>query len=199
VDPTHVVRGQYRGYRAEAGVAADSQVESFAALRLHIDTWRWAGVPFYVRTGKCLPITATEVIVTLKRAPLPIFGDITPADPNYLRFRLSPEVVISLGARVKYPGEEMRGEAAQLVARHLLTGEDAPYERLLGDALRGDATLFTRADNVEAAWRVIDPILTTSTPLLDYEPGTWGPAAAAAIVAGGDGWHDPQAEATDPC
>jgi glucose-6-phosphate 1-dehydrogenase len=199
VDPTHVVRGQYRGYRAEAGVASDSRVESFAALRLYIDTWRWAGVPFYIRTGKCLPITATEVIVTLKRAPLPIFGDITPADPNYLRFRLSPEVVISLGARVKYPGEEMRGEAAELVARHLLTGEDAPYERLLGDALRGDATLFTRADNVEAAWRVIDPILTTPTPLLDYEPGTWGPAAAAAIVAGSDGWHDPQAEATDPC
>jgi glucose-6-phosphate 1-dehydrogenase len=199
VDPTHVVRGQYRGYRAEAGVARGSQVESFAALRLYIDTWRWAGVPFHIRTGKCLPITATEVIVTLKRAPLPIFGDSTPADLNYFRFRLSPEVVISLGARVKRPGDKMRGERAELVARHLLAGEDTPYERLLGDALRGDATLFTRADNVETAWRIVDPILTTPTPLLEYEPGTWGPAAAAAILDGSHGWHDPQAEGTQPC
>jgi glucose-6-phosphate 1-dehydrogenase len=199
LDPAHVVRGQFRGYRREAGVAPLSQVETFAALCLNIDTWRWAGVPFYIRTGKCLPITATEVIVTLKRAPLSIFGATSSADLNYFRFRLSPEVVISLAASVKRPGEAMQGEPAELVARHLLTGEHFPYERLLGDAIRGDATLFTRDDNVEAAWRVVDPVLAGPTPLLEYERGTWGPAAAMAIVAGGAGWHDPKAEQTDPC
>ena len=197
LDPAHVVRGQFRGYRAEAGVAPRSEVETFAALRLYVDTWRWAGVPFYIRAGKCLPITATEMIVKLKHAPLPIFDAIAPAAPNYFRFRLSPEVVISLGARVKRPGEDMRGTPAELVARHLLAGEHSPYERLLGDAIRGDAALFTRDDNVESAWRVVDPVLGTTAPVAEYEPGTWGPAAAATIV-GTDGWHDPKAEETGP-
>jgi len=199
LDPEQVVRGQFRGYRDEPGVAPDSQVETFAALCLHIDTWRWAGVPFYIRTGKCLPITTTQVIVDLKCPPVAIFDEITPAQSNYFRFRLSPEVVISAGARVKRPGEEMVGDAVELVARHSLAGEKSPYERLLGDAIRGDASLFTRDDGVEAAWRVVDPILHTSVPVEEYEPGTWGPAASRAVVAGGEGWHDPKAEETPPC
>jgi glucose-6-phosphate 1-dehydrogenase len=199
LDPKQVVRGQFRGYRNEPGVAPDSQVETFAALCLHIDTWRWAGVPFYIRTGKCLPITTTEVIVDLKCPPVAIFDEINPAQSNYFRFRLSPDVVISAGARVKRPGEEMVGDAVELVACHSLAGEKSPYERLLGDAIRGDASLFTRDDVVEAAWRVVDPILRSSVPVEEYEPGTWGPAAARAVVAGDEGWHDPKPEKTPPC
>jgi glucose-6-phosphate 1-dehydrogenase len=199
LDPKQVVRGQFRGYRDEPGVAADSQVETFAALCLHIDTWRWAGVPFYIRAGKCLPITATQVMVDLKCPPVAIFDEIKPAQSNYFRFRLSPEVVISAGARVKRPGEEMVGDAVELVARHSLVGEKSPYERLLGDAIRGDASLFTRDDGVEAAWRVVDPILHSPVPVEEYEPGTWGPAAACAVVAGEEGWHDPKPEETRPC
>jgi glucose-6-phosphate 1-dehydrogenase len=199
LDPKQVVRGQFRGYRDESGVAPDSQVETFAALCLHIDTWRWAGVPFYIRTGKCLPITATEVIVDLKCPPLAIFDTITPAQSNYFRFRLGPEVVISVGARVKRPGEEMIGEPVELVAHRSLAGEKSPYERLLGDAIRGDASLFTRDDSVEAAWRVVTPILHCTAPVAQYEPNTWGPAAARAVVAGEEGWHDPQPEEISPC
>src|SRR6202162_2932670 len=199
LDPKQVVRGQFRGYRDEPGVAPDSQVETFAALCLHIDTWRWAGVPFYIRTGKCLPITTTEVIVDLKCPPVAIFDEINPGQSNYFRFRLSPEVVISVGARVKKPGEEMVGDPAELVARHSVAREKSPYERLLGDAIRGDASLFTRDDGVEAAWRVVDPILNSSVPVEEYEPGTWGPAAARAVVAGEEGWHDPKPEETAPC
>jgi len=194
------VRGQFRGYRSEPGVAAGSRVETFAALRLHVDTWRWAGVPFYIRTGKCLPLTATEVVVTLKSPPLPIFRRGSVAERNYFRFRLSPEVVLSLGARVKRPGEEMEGEPAELVARHLRGGEDSPYERLLGDAIQGETALFTRADHVEAAWRVVDPILSSNIPVSEYEPDTWGPADAAKILKrNGDAWRDPQPEASRPC
>ena len=199
LDPTQVVRGQFRGYRAEPGVAPDSQVETFVALCLHIDTWRWAGVPFYIRTGKCLPISATQVVVDLKCPPVAIFDEITPTQSNYFRFRLSPEVVISAGARVKRPGEEMVGDAVELVARHSLAGEKSPYARLLGDAIRGDLSLFTTDDGVEAAWRVVDPILTTTAPVLPYEPGSWGPDAARAVVTSGEGWHDPQPEETRPC
>ena len=196
LDPACVVRGQFRGYRDEKGVAADSQVETFAALCLNIDTWRWAGVPFYVRAGKCLPVTATEVMVKLKCPPLAIFDEISPATSNYFRFRLSPEVVISAGARVKQQGEEMRGEPVELIARHEPRSEQLPYERLLRDALRGDPSLFTRDDNVEAAWRVIDPALQDVTPVSEYEPGSWGPPAAADIVASDKGWHDPKPEQT---
>src|SRR6266545_761873 len=183
----------------EPGVAPDSQVETFVALCLRIDTWRWAGVPFYIRTGKCLPITTTEVIVDLKCPPVAIFDEINPAQSNYFRFRLSPEVVISAGARVKRPGEEMVGDAVELVARHSNAGEKSPYERLLGDAIRGDVSLFTRDDVVEAAWRVVNPILHSAVPVAEYEPGTWGPAAARAVVAGDEGWHDPKPEETAPC
>ena len=195
LDPKQVVRGQFLGYRDEAGVAPDSQVETFAALKLRIDTWRWAGVPFYVRTGKRLPITATEVKVDLKLPPLAIFDRTDSAQSNYFRFRLSPEVVISVGARVKRPGDEMQGEPVELVARRCPAGEDLPYERLLGDAIRGDASLFTRDDIVEAAWCVVDPILHNPAPVEEYEPGTWGPASNAKVVTGDEGWHDPQPEA----
>ena len=196
LDPAQVVRGQFRGYRDEAGVAADSRVETFAALCLHIDTWRWAGVPFYIRAGKCLPITATEVVVDLKCPPLAIFDEISPATSNYFRFRLSPEVVISAGARVKRPGEEMRGEPVELIARHEPRSDKLPYERLLRDAICGDPSLFTRDDSVEAAWAVIDPVLGNTEPVSEYAPGTWGPAAAARIVSGDEGWHDPKREET---
>jgi glucose-6-phosphate 1-dehydrogenase len=199
LDPRQVVRGQFRGYREEAGVAPDSQVETFAAMCLHIDTWRWAGVPFYIRAGKRLPRTATEVKIDLKSPPLEIFDEAMPASPNYFRFRLSPEVVIAAGARVKRPGEKMCGDAMELVARHAPGEGDSPYERLLGDALRGDASMFTRDDSVEAAWRVIDPVLGGATPLLEYEPGTWGPAGAAALIAGGKRWHDPDVERSRLC
>lgn len=199
LDPACVVRGQFRGYRDEKGVAADSQVETFVALCLHIDTWRWGGVPFYIRAGKCLPVTATEVRVNMKCPPLAIFDEISAATANYFRFRLSPEVTISTGARVKRHGEEMRGEPVELIARHEPRSETLPYERLLRDALRGDPSLFTRDDSVEAAWRVIDPVLTNAAPVQEYEPGSWGPSAAAGIVVSDEGWHDPKPEETAPC
>jgi glucose-6-phosphate 1-dehydrogenase len=199
LDPTDVVRGQFKGYRDEPGVANDSQIETFAALRLHIDTWRWADVPFYIRAGKCLPISATEVTVTLKRPPLSIFGPNDGMPANYFRLRLSPEVVISEGALVKRNGEQMHGDAVELVARHNAGREKSPYERLLGDAIRGDTSLFTQDDCVEAAWRVVDPVLTAGPPVLAYEPGTWGPSASNEIVSGRDTWHDPVAEKSSPC
>jgi len=199
LDPKEVVRGQFRGYRSEKGVAADSQVETFAALRLHIDTWRWADVPFYIRAGKNLPVTATEVRVTLKRPPLAIFDPSDTMPANYFRLRLSPEVVIGEGALVKLNGEDMRGEPVELIARHNTQSEKSPYERLLGDAVRGETALFTQDDSVEAAWRVVDPILTGALPVLEYAPGTWGPDAAAKIVDCGESWHDPQIEKSSPC
>jgi glucose-6-phosphate 1-dehydrogenase len=199
LDPKEVVRGQFRGYRDENGVAKDSQVETFAALRLRIDTWRWADVPFYIRAGKNLPITATEVRVTLKRPPLAIFDPSDKMPSNYFRLRLSPEVVIGEGALAKLNGEDMRGEPVELIARHNTQSEKSPYERLLGDAVRGDTSLFTQDDSVEAAWRVVDPILTGGLPVAAYEPGTWGPDAAAKIVDGGETWHDPQVEKSSPC
>ncbi|HET6433662.1 glucose-6-phosphate dehydrogenase [Dyella sp.] len=192
--PDDVVRGQFDGYRDEPGVAKDSNVETFAALRLHIDTWRWAGVPFYIRAGKSLPVTATEILVDLKVPPLAIFDTIEPPQSNYFRFRLSPEVVLSTGARVKRPGEDMRGQSVELVARRDITDQQTPYERLLGDALRGDASLFTSDESVEAAWAVVDPVLDLDMPVLPYAPGSWGPAAAAGVVTELEGWHDPAPE-----
>ena len=195
VVPTQVVRGQFRGYRDEPGVARDSQVETFVALKLSIDTWRWAGVPFYIRAGKRLPVTATEVKVDMKIPPLAIFDPVDPAQSDYFRFRLGPEVVISIGARVKRPGDDMVGEPVELIARRVFTSEDLPYERLLGDAITGDTSLFTRDDSVEAAWCVVEPILHNPPPVVEYEPGTWGPASAARVIAGNEGWHDPKPEA----
>jgi glucose-6-phosphate 1-dehydrogenase len=199
LEPQDAVRGQFRGYRAETGVATDSQIETFVALRLHIDTWRWANVPFYVRAGKCLPVTATEVRVTLRPPPLPVLGSDNANPPNYFRFRLSPEVIICTGAVVKQIGEEIQGEPVELLARHHSSLEKSPYERLLGDAIRGDTSLFTQDDSVEAAWRVIDPLLRNPPPVILYEPGTWGPPATAGILAPTETWHDPQDEKPPPC
>jgi glucose-6-phosphate 1-dehydrogenase len=199
LDPKEVVRGQFRGYRAEKGVAKDSQVETFAAVHLRIDTWRWADVPFYIRAGKNLPITATEVRVTLKRPPLTIFDPSDKMPANYFRLRLSPEVVIGEGALAKLNGEDMRGEPVELIARHNTQEEKSPYERLLGNAVRGDTSLFTQDESVEAAWQVVDPVLKGGLPVIEYQPGTWGPPAAADIVDGGETWHDPQVEKSAPC
>lgn len=196
-----LVRGQYQGYRDTKGVAADSLVETFVALRLHIDSWRWAGVPFYIRTGKSLPVTATEVLVEMKRPPQSLFDQAQPRDADYFRFRLSPDMSISLGALAKKPGETMTGEPVELVASHQSGSERPPYERLIGDATRGDQSLFASEDLVEAAWRVVDGVLDDRTAPHVYEPGTWGPPEAAAVLASGDRWHDPvgklQVPATD--
>jgi len=191
LDPASVVRGQYAGYRAEDGIAPDSQVETFAALRLHIDNWRWAGVPFYIRTGKHLPVTATEVIVTLKQPPQRVFGADTDNDANYFRFRLSPDVVIAVCIKTKRPGEAMTGESGEMLAQHQTKDEMSPYERLLGDAMHGDPTLFARQDGVEEAWRVVDPILDAAVPVHEYAQNSWGPAEADALIAADGGWHDP--------
>ena len=199
LDPKEVVRGQYKGYRKVDGVAADSQVETFVALCLHIDTWRWAGVPFYIRAGKNLPITTTQVMVDMKTPPLSIFDDISVHESNYFRFRLSPEVIIAEGMRVKHAGDAMEGRPVELVARHDPEPEKPPYERLLGDAIRGDNTLFTSDESVEAAWAVVDGILKHQHTVDLYESGTWGPKAAAAVVTGEEGWHDPTAEESSPC
>lgn len=184
-----VVRGQFRGYRNEEGVAPTSEVETYVAVRLFIDTGRWADVPFYIRAGKCLPMTATEIQVQLRRPPHMLFDAHNSHASNYVRFRLSPDTFISLGACVKKPGEAMEGEEVELVARHQVADEMPPYERLLGDAMRGDATLFAREDTVEAAWRVVDPVLGNVTPIHLYAPNTWGPPEADRLIP--DGWHTP--------
>jgi glucose-6-phosphate 1-dehydrogenase len=196
LSPRDVVRGQFRGYRSERGVAPQSQVETFAAMRVRVENWRWAGVPIFIRAGKSLPVTTTEVFVQLKYPPRVIFDDDiadtsgSPGRANFFRFRLSPDVFISIGARAKKPGESMLGEGVELVARHDPPGELMPYERLLGDAMRGDQRLFAREDAIEAAWRVVDPILDNVTPVYHYEPGTWGPPEAERIRPP-DGWQNP--------
>jgi glucose-6-phosphate 1-dehydrogenase len=190
-----LVRGQFRGYRDEPGVAPDSKVETFAALRLGIDSWRWSGVPFFLRAGKCLPVTATEVVVELRPPPAQVFGDAKPCQPNYVRFRVGPDVAIAWGAHAKLPGERMAGREVELFVDQQGADEMEPYERLIGDALSGDATLFAREDEVEAAWAAVDPVLNEVTPVYQYEPGTWGPREAFGIIDGDCGWHDPGATA----
>lgn len=192
LDPAQVVRGQFAGYRQEPGVARDSQVETFAALRLEIDTPRWSGVPFYIRTGKRLPVTCTEVRVVMQRPARIIFDDVDAGSPNYFRFGLNPDVAISIGARVKSPGEAMVGTQTELVVRRDSGDDMYPYERLLGDAIRGDASLFGRDDCIEAAWRVVEPILQHAEPTAQYAPGSWGPPRAERIIEDDGGWHDPR-------
>jgi glucose-6-phosphate 1-dehydrogenase len=192
LSPADVVRGQFRGYRNEKGVASDSQIETFAAVKLYIDTWRWAGVPFYIRAGKQMPVSVTEVFVELKRPPQAVFDAVIQGQADYFRFRLGPDVSISLGARAKLPGEAMVGERVELVVRQTQADEMKPYERLLGDALRGDPMLFVGEDGVEAAWSVVDPILGNATPAHEYEPNSWGPTEADHIIAGDGGWHNPK-------
>lgn len=189
--PSELVRGQYCGYRNEPGVATDSKVETFAAVRLYVDSWRWHGVPFLVRAGKRLAVTATEVTVDLDFPPQQIFKNDKLGRPNYFRFRLSPDVVIAVGARAKAPGEIMTGEDIELNVLHQGAEELDAYGRLIGDAMRGDLTLFSREDSAEAQWRVVDSILNSDTPLYAYDPHTWGPRQSEDIAKGVRPWHDP--------
>ena len=193
--PDDVVRGQYAGYRDEKDVAADSDVETFCALRLFIDSWRWAGVPWYLRSGKLLPNTAVEVLVQLQPPPQTLFDDAGPGagHVNHLRFRLQPGSAIALAVRVKRPGKGFVGDRRELYLCEHAPNEDSTYERLLGDAMAGDGALFTSQDAVEAAWAVVDPVLANHHPALPYPPGTWGPKAADDLIAGGGGWHNPAA------
>jgi glucose-6-phosphate 1-dehydrogenase len=186
----NLVRGQYRGYRKEKDVAPHSQVETYAAVRLFIDSWRWEGVPFFIRAGKRLPVSVTEVLVELKRPPISKFF---PNQGNYVRFRLGPQVTIGIGARVKQPGETWNGETTELsVIKAQDPDEMDPYDRLLGDAMDGEGILFTRVDAVEAAWNIVQPVLgAQTTPVFEYEPGTWGPREADLLVADYGGWHTP--------
>jgi glucose-6-phosphate 1-dehydrogenase len=191
-----MVRGQFRGYRDEPGVAQESQMATYAALRLWVDSWRWEGVPFYVRAGKCLKMTCTEVTVELRNPPPVVFKEPTPPVGNYVRFRLSPQVAIAVGARAKRPGEGMLGQPVELsVVEQPEQGKDGrldAYERLLGDAMTGDATLFARQDVVEAAWAIVDPVLHGPSPMYEYEPGSWGPPQADTLAADVGGWNTPQ-------
>jgi len=188
-----LVRGQFDGYRDEEGVAADSDVETYAAVRVHIDSWRWAGVPWYIRAGKNLPVSATEVRVELHRPPQRVFAEYEelPRDTNYLRFRLSPQVQIALGARVKLPGESFKGQPIELSFTEDTSDEMTAYERLIGDAIEGENLLFAREDGVEEAWRVVDDVLVQHERAHPYKPHTWGPAQAEGLIHGGDGWHNP--------
>jgi len=192
--PADLVRGQFVGYRDEPGVAKDSDVETFCALRLFIDSWRWAGVPWYLRSGKCLPVTATEILVELKPPPQRLFDDSTPkaGRANYLRFRIAPDAAIALAARVKRAGEEFVGKQRELFLLDVQPNEEPPYERLLGDAMAGDGALFTREDAVEAAWTVVDPVLATHRRAHSYKPGTWGPKQAGKLIAPDGRWHNPK-------
>ncbi len=195
-----IVRGQYDGYRSETGVAGNSDVETYAALRFEIDSWRWADVPFFVRTGKRLPVTATEVLATFRRPPQRLFDEPLPPRANYLRFRLGPDrVAIALGARIKSPGEAMVGQEIELFACNSHADEMTPYERLLGDAMRGDPTLFARQDSVEIAWDIVDRLLASGPQAEPYAPGSWGPAAADRMVERHGGWYDPPADGGAAC
>ena len=198
LDARHIVRGQYAGYTGEPGVSPHSTVETFAAVRLQVDTWRWAGVPFVIRAGKHLPLTATEVVVQFNQPPQVIFEDKDVGGRNYARFRLSPNEVIALGARAKVPGEAMVGEAVELQVHSEHPDEMPPYERLLGDAMEGDAALFARQDAVEAAWRIVDPILDDAVAVHPYDQGTWGPGEASGLVGDIGGWTDPIDEEATP-
>jgi glucose-6-phosphate 1-dehydrogenase len=188
-----VVRGQYAGYRKEQDVARRSDVETFCALRLFIESWRWEGVPWFLRSGKYMPDTATEVLVELKPPPQKLFADAVPASGrfNYLRFRLSPNPAIALAARVKLAGEDFVGEQQELYLSEERSGDETPYERLLGDAMAGDGALFTREDAIEAAWTVVDRVLKTHRPVRSYKRGTWGPKEADAMTAAYGGWRNP--------
>ncbi|MFO0788238.1 MAG: glucose-6-phosphate dehydrogenase [Pirellulales bacterium] len=185
-----IVRGQFKGYRNEKGVAPGSQVETFAAVKLEIDSWRWQGIPFYIRAGKCLPVTSTEIVVRLKKPPT-MFKSYN-LKSNYFRFQISPEIVFALGMMAITPGTEKTGDCVEIVAaRHPAPDEMDAYERLLGDAMQGDPTLFAREDSVEEAWRIVDPVLKTESPVYEYEPGTWGPEEVDSLVCPPGGWQNP--------
>jgi glucose-6-phosphate 1-dehydrogenase len=196
LSPDDLVLGQYAGYRDEENVAGNSRVPTYAALRLHVDSWRWEGVPFYVRSGKSLAKTVTEVSVELRKPPPVVFDEEPPHVGNVVRFRLGPQIVIALAARAKRPGERMEGAPSELSVVALpergRDGRMGAYERLLGDAMRGDATLFAREDVVEAAWAIVDPVLEDGDAVCEYPPGSWGPPEADALVEEVDGWNTPE-------
>jgi len=195
LESKNLVRGQFRGYRKEPGVAADSKVETFAALKLEIDSWRWRGVPFYIRAGKNLPVTCTEITVRLLQPPT-TYSDVN-LKTDYFRFRLSPEIIIALGMNVMASGSESLAESTEILgSRHPGPQDMDAYERVLTDAMSGDATLFAREDYVEEAWRIVDPALKAKTPVFEYEPGTWGPKEAAQIAPSG-GWNNPVVSAPE--
>ena len=190
ISPHDIVRGQFRGYRDEPDVAKDSPMGTFAAVRLNVASWRWDGVPFYVRAGKHLRATTTEIFVEFRLPPQVVFTEATPSIGNYVRFRLAPRVTIALGARAKRPGEGMAGRPVELsVVEQPIEGQRGDYERLLGDAIAGDTTLFARQDVVEAAWAIVDPLMQNPGPMFEYEPGTWGPPQADRLVAEIGGWN----------
>ena len=188
--PDDLLRGQFRGYRSEKGVAPGSTVETFAALRLRIASWRWQGVPFYIRAGKCLPVTCTEVVVRLRQPPTMYHG--FDLGPNYCRLRISPDVTIAIGANVIAPETETESQIAEMLGTRLpRAGEMDAYERVLGDAMHGDPTLFAREDYVEEAWRIVDPVLKAGTPVYEYEPGSWGPKEVDSRISPPGGWQNP--------
>jgi glucose-6-phosphate 1-dehydrogenase len=192
LDAAHVVRGQYRGYQQVPGVKPGSTVETFVALKCHIESWRWAGVPIYIRAGKHLPVTATEVIVNFRRPPRETFGELVSPASGHVRIRLSPDVTIGLGIRVKLPGERMIGRDTELILTAQTPADRPPYERLLGDAMSGVGELFGRMDIVDAQWRIVDPILDNVTPVYPYEPGTWGPDEAEELIGADGPWRAPK-------
>jgi len=189
LEENNVVRGQFRGYLQEKGVAPDSKTETFAAVKLEVNSWRWQGVPFYIRAGKCLPVTSTEVVCRLRKPPAVIAADLLQS--NYLRFRIGPDVAIAMGMTVMAPGEKLVGQPAEMIASEQSSAEEMDaYERVLGDAMAGDPTLFAREDYVEEAWRIVDPVLKKVTPVYPYEPKNWGPAETERVMPPG-GWKDP--------
>jgi glucose-6-phosphate 1-dehydrogenase len=197
IDVQSIVRGQFRGYKDESGVAAGSQTETFAALKLEVNSWRWQGVPFYIRAGKRMPITCTEILVRLRRPPdVYHTGELT---PNHIRFRISPDVAIALGMMVLSAEKDAAGLPTEMVANHHPEADEMDaYERVLGDAVAGDTTLFAREDYVEEAWRIVDPVLRADTPVYEYEPGTWGPATVGQSIAPAGGWHVPVLKPSTP-
>jgi glucose-6-phosphate 1-dehydrogenase len=194
--PDDLVRGQFEGYRDEKGVAPDSDVETFAAVRLFVDSWRWEGVPFFVRAGKNLPMTATEVRVELHRPPTNVFAEYEHRayDANYFRFQLNPSIAIAAGVRVKAPGDGFVGDSVELYLCNDDPGEASAYERLLGDALDGETLLFAREDGVESSWRVVENVLTDHAPVIPYPVHSWGPEEQHALIPGPDRWHNPRIE-----
>jgi glucose-6-phosphate 1-dehydrogenase len=189
--PSDIVRGQYEGYRSVPGVAADSAVETFVAVKLQIDSWRWAGVPIYIRAGKTMPVTCNEAFIEFKRPPMETFRESVPCTSSHMRIRVSPDITIGLGVRVKIPGERMVGRNVELELHSQAADGMPPYERLLGDASRGSSELFSRQDLVEAQWRIVQPILGNVTPVHSYAPGTWGPKEANDLIGDDGPWVDP--------
>jgi glucose-6-phosphate 1-dehydrogenase len=193
LDAASMVRGQYKGYRDVKGVRPDSTTETFVAVKLFVDSWRWAGVPIYIRAGKCMPLTAAEVTVEFKAPPRSTFGETLDPSTNYMRARLSPDVGSAIGLRMKHPGERMTGDNVELSLTQRAGSDMPPYQRLLGDAMRGNNELFGREDTIDAQWRIVEPILTNPPAVQEYAPGSWGPDAANTLIGADGPWRNPVA------